>query len=153
MPAIVNVNATLDEVARAMLSSPASHVACVVSDDGMLKGLLSLDALTDDLFYHILPEEFIKEITDMEKMLSFADKSRLKTAGDAMSEPHWVRHGETLKDAFIRMHKHKLPGIPVVDEQYHVVGYINQLELLGICLDDPQMESKKTDKKKTKEKK
>jgi hypothetical protein len=136
MPAIVNVNDPLDEVARQMLQRPWAHLACVVSDEGMLKGLLSLEALTDDLMVHILPEEFLSEITDMQKMLSFADKSRMRTAGDAMSEPHFVKHGETLKDAFVRLHKYHLPGIPVVDQKYQVVGYINQLEILGICLGD-----------------
>ena len=33
------------------------------------------------------------------------------------------------------MHEHGLSGVPVVDERYHVVGYINLLELLAICLE------------------
>jgi CBS domain-containing protein len=44
-----------------------------------------------------------------------------------------VKQGETVKDAFERMHEHRLSGLPVVDERYHVVGYINLLELLVLC--------------------
>ena len=51
-----------------------------------------------------------------------------------MQKPVWVKRNETVKDAFKRMHEHRLPGLPVVDERYHVVGYINLLELLITCL-------------------
>jgi CBS-domain-containing membrane protein len=32
------------------------------------------------------------------------------------------------------MHDHHLPGLPVVDDEYHVVGYINLLELMAVCI-------------------
>ncbi len=31
------------------------------------------------------------------------------------------------------MHEHDLPGLPVVDDRYQVIGYINLIELLAIC--------------------
>ena len=118
-----------------MLTHPNVHVASVVAEDGRLVGLLSLKTLADDLFFHILPEEFIAESTDIEKMMDFADKTRILTAGDAMIPPVWVKHGETVKNAFKRMHDNELPGLPVVDDRYHVIGYINLLELLALCLE------------------
>ena len=134
-PTIVGPEASLNEVAQAMLAHPRVHVACVVAEDGRLVGLLSLKTLADDLFFHILPEEFIAESTDIEKMMDFANKTRILTAGDAMIPPVWVKHGETVKHAFKRMHDNGLPGLPVVDDRYHVIGYINLLELLAICMD------------------
>ena len=116
-----------------MLAKPGVNVACVTSADGVLKGLLPLNVLTDDLFYHILPEEFISEVSDMEKMMDFAQRNRVRSAEDAMQEPVWVKLDDTVKDAFVLMHQHKLPGIPVIDGTYQVVGYINQLELLAAC--------------------
>jgi CBS domain-containing protein len=104
-----------------------------VAEDGRLVGLISLKTLADDLFFHILPEEFIAEITDIEKTLSFADKTRILTAEDAMSSPVWVKCGETVKDAFKRIHDNDLPGLPVVNDTYHVIGYINLLELISLC--------------------
>ena len=133
-PTIVSIDTPLEEVARAMLVHPRVHVSSVVAEDGRLVGLLSLRALADALFLHILPEEFLSEITDIEKMMDFAGKTRLRTAGDAMTPPLWVKRGETVKEAFVRMHDNKLPGLPLVDESYHVIGYINLLELLGLCL-------------------
>jgi CBS domain-containing protein len=126
----------LTEVAQEMLTHPSVHVACVVAEDGRLVGLISLRTLADDLFFHILPEEFIAETTDIEKTMSFADKTRILTAEDAMIPPVWVKCGETVKDAFKRIHENNLPGLPVVNDTYHVIGYINLLELLAICQDD-----------------
>jgi len=133
-PALVKPEMTLDTVPRAMLAHPGVHVACVVNDEGRLIGLLDLGTLADDLFFHIMPEEFLSEVTDLDRVLKFAEKSRMRTVADAMKEPVWVKHGETVKDAFRRMHDHGLPGLPVVDDRYHVVGYINLLELMAVCL-------------------
>ncbi len=131
-PTIVTANTSLEDVALAMLDHPNVHVASVVAEDGRLIGLLELSVLADDLFFHILPEEFLSETTDVDKMMAFADKTRTLTAQDAMLPAVWVKQGETVKDAFQRMHSNKLPGLPLVDECYKVIGYVNLLELLSI---------------------
>lgn len=133
-PTIVKIDTPLEDVARAMMLHPRVHVASVVAEDNRLVGLLSLRALGDALFLKILPEEFLGEITDFEKMMDFAGKTRLRTAGDAMTPPLWVKRGDSVKEAFIRMHDDKLPGLPLVDERYHVIGYVNLLELMGLSL-------------------
>lgn len=135
-PTIVSQEASINEVSQAMLAQPNVHVASVVADDGRLVGLLSLNTLADDLFFHILPEEFIAESTDIEKMMTFAEKSRILSARDAMIPPVWVKHGETVKIAFKRMHENGLPGLPIIDDCYLVIGYINLLELIALCLED-----------------
>jgi len=135
-PTIVRPDTPLDKVAQAMLASPNVHMACVVNEEGRLVGLLGLRTLADDLFFHILPEEFLSEATDLEHVMEFAKKSDMRTAGDAMSEPVWVKVGERVKDAFKRMHDHRISGLPVVDNRYQVVGYINLLELMAACVDE-----------------
>ncbi|PKO23673.1 MAG: hypothetical protein CVU38_02765 [Chloroflexi bacterium HGW-Chloroflexi-1] len=135
-PVIVRTDTPLDGVIQEMLKSPNVHVACVMSGEGRLVGLLSLQALADHLFFHILPEEFLSEVTDLERVMEFADRSRMQLAADAMQEPVWVKRGETAKDAFKRMHEQRISGLPVVDDHYHVVGYINLLELLAVCAAD-----------------
>jgi CBS domain-containing protein len=137
-PTIVAAKATLTEVAQEMLTHPSVHVACVVAEDSRLVGLISLKTLADDLFFHILPEEFIAESTDIEKTMSFADKTRILTAEDAMIPPVWVKCGDTVKDAFKRIHDNDLPGLPVVNDTYQVIGYINLLELIALCPDDQE---------------
>ncbi len=140
-PTVVSPENSLNEVAQAMLIHPDVHVACVVAEDDRLVGLLSLRNLADDIFFHILPEEFIAESTDVEKMMAFADKSRILCAGDAMIEPVWVKPRDTVRDAFQRMHDNELSGLPVVDDLYHVTGYINLLELVALCMDKKEKEN------------
>jgi len=133
-PTIVSLDTPLDEIAQAMLTHPRVHVACVLADDDRLVGLIHLRALADDIFFHILPEEFLSEISDLDEAMEFANRSQMRTAADAMQDPIWVKQGETVKEAFKRMHEHDLAGLPVVNDLYHVVGYINLLELLAIFL-------------------
>lgn len=135
-PTTVGPDTPLDEIARIMLTHPNVHVVCVVAEDGRLMGLLGLRALADDVFFHIMPEEFLSEIHDLDEAIAYANRSRMRTAADAMQDPVWVKQGETVKAAFKRMHEHKLSGIPVVDERYHVIGYINLLELLALCFQE-----------------
>lgn len=131
---IVSGDSPLDDVAQAMLARPSVHVASVVAGDGRLIGLLELSVLADDLFFHILPEEFLSEITDLETLMAYAKKTRALTAKDAMIPAVWVKRGETVTEAFKRMHANNLPGLPIVDERYQVIGYINLLELLSLCI-------------------
>ena len=135
-PTIVSPDTPLDEIARLMLTHPSVHVICVIADDGRLVGLLGLRTLADDIFFHIMPEEFLSEIHHLDEAIEFAKRSRMRIAADAMREPIWVKQGEKVKDAFKRMHEHRLSGIPVVNDQYHVVGYINLLELIALCCED-----------------
>lgn len=135
-PVTVGPDTPLEEVARAMHEHPRVSVACVVNEEGRLVGLLELATLADDFFFRIMPEEFLSEVTDLEAVARFAEKSRLRTAADAMGKPAWVKVGETVKDAFKRMHDLKLSGLPVVDSRYHVVGYLSLRDLMAACSPD-----------------
>ena len=134
-PTIVSADTPLDVVSSRLHAHPNVHVVCVVADDGRLIGLISLQNLADALFVHLLPEEYLSRIHELEDVMQFADRSRMRTAADAMQAPQWVKGGEAVKDAFRKMHEFGLSGLPVVDDLYHVVGFINLLELLAVCFD------------------
>lgn len=140
-PVTVSPDAPLDEVARALAAHPGVRVACVVTEEGRLIGLLDLHTITEDLLFYILPEELFREITDLERVAEFAEKTRIRTAADGMQRPVWVKETDTLKQALMLMHEHRLSGLPVVDEAYRVVGYMDLLGLLTHCL--AQRESEK----------
>ena len=133
-PATVSPSAPLDEVARAMLLRPYVHVACVVAEDGCLVGLLSLHTVVDNLFLRVLPEELLAEIGDLDDVMQFAQISHMRTAADAMQEPAGLRPSDTVKEAFKRMHESHLPGLPVLDESNHVIGYVSLMTLLEVYL-------------------
>lgn len=132
-PVQVSHTTPLDQVAVAMQEQPRVRVACVINDEGRLVGLLSLRALADDLFFHIMPEEFLSESFNLDRAKDFAQKSRLRTAGDAMQPAIWIKKSDKVREAFKRMHDNQLPGLPVVDDRYQVIGYINLIELLLLC--------------------
>lgn len=139
-PTLVHPDASLQEVARSMCLRHNTHLACVVDENGRLVGVLDLQTLADDLFFYITPEEFLTEITDLDEMMRFAQRSGVRLARDAMQKPVWVKPTDTVKDAFRRMHDHHLPGLPVVDDSYRVIGYINLLGLIASCTDGSQQE-------------
>lgn len=131
-PTIVQRDLDLMTVAKVMINNPGVTVASVVNDRQRLVGLLPLRDLVDDLFLGVIPEEYLSETRDWEDALHFADLSRTQTAGDAMRPAIFVRRDDRVKDAFHNMHRHKLSGIPVVNEHHKVTGYINLLELLAL---------------------
>jgi len=131
-PARVRKEQSLLEAARILAKYPTATVACVVNDEDRLVGLLPLQNLVDDLFLLVVPEDFLLETRSLDDALRFAHLSRTQTVADAMLPPLSVKMDDPVKDAFRKMHKNRLPGIPVVDDARHVVGYINMLELLEL---------------------
>lgn len=145
-PVIVQTHQPLIEVAEAMLSARDNvHVACVVNERQRLVGLLSLRNLADDLFMQVVPEDFLSEAHDLEDVLHFAELGRTHTAGDAMIPAVWVKEDDTIKDGFHKMHENQLSGIPILNDRYEVIGYINLLELLAIYARDQKSSENEAD--------
>ena len=140
-PTVVTQETPLDVVAEMVMETPNNHVVCVVDDQARLTGLISIRKLADDLFFHIFPEEFLSELTDLEHLMDFAKMSSMRSAGDAMQEPVWIKENDSVKEAFKRMHENKLPGLPVINDAYQVTGYINLLSLLSQRVKDARREA------------
>jgi CBS domain-containing protein len=133
--ALVRQDAPLDEVARVILAHPRVPVVAVVNEEGRLIGILNVHTVADGLFFHIMPEEFLSKVIDLDDVMKFAAQSGMRSAEDAMLPPISVKSTDKVRDAFKRMHEHDLVGLPVVDDRYHVIGYIDLLELMAACLD------------------
>ena len=142
-PVIVRRDKVLEQIPQALMAQPGVQVVCVISEDDVLVGLLPLSDLADALLFHEMPEEFLSEVTDLEDVIEFAKRSRVRTAADVMKPPVWVRQDDPVELVFRRMHQHRLSGLPVVDETYHVIGYISLLALLltVYCLPHPSREA------------
>ncbi|HEY64806.1 MAG TPA: CBS domain-containing protein [Caldilineae bacterium] len=136
-PVIVHEEDTLDEAARAMIQHPDVHCACVVNDENQLVGVLPLSTVAEDVFLHIIPEEFLSHVTNWNSVADFAQRSRVRRVREAMLPPVWVKLDDTVEDAFRKIHElgvRELQGLPVVDDNYRVVGYVNLLGLLRVWL-------------------
>ncbi len=130
----VQADAPLHQVVEAILARPRIQVVCVVNREERLIGLIDIASLADAMFFEMFPEEFISEAIDAEKVLTYLQRSRVRSAEDLMRPPAWVKMQDNLEKVFHVLHAEKLNGVPVIDDHYHVVGYINLLELMAFCL-------------------
>ncbi len=135
-PVVMPTSATLLEAAKAFLQSPYAHVGAIISQTGHLLGVITLRQLADHIFFGIMPEVFYSELTsDIDQSLDFGKMANVHNIADLMLEPVSIRLSDTVGDAFAQMHKHGLSGLPIVDENTRVVGYISLQDLLNLSLD------------------
>jgi CBS-domain-containing membrane protein len=127
---VVHAGDSLQRLAEMVVERPQCRVVSVVDDRERLIGLVPIRTLVNDIFLKIVPEEFLGEITDLDAVMRYAGHLQARTAADIMVEPTSVEPQETLRDAFERMHHADLNGLPVVDTDHRVLGYLDQLELL-----------------------
>jgi CBS domain-containing protein len=133
-PVVVGREDSLERLASLAVENTGCRVLSVVEDGGRLVGLIPVRVLVNDIFLKVVPEEFLGEIQDYEAALKYAEHVGARTAADIMLEPVSVHPHETVRDAFARMHEHRLNGVPITDAGERVVGYIDQLELLIVWL-------------------
>ncbi len=140
-PARIPPDASLEDAVNEALAHRAAQVLAVVNEEGHLVGVLDRETLANALLLSIFPEEFIGSVQDLDQALDFADRTRIRSVADVMLEPAWARLDDTIRDAFHTMRERKLPGIPVVDDQYRVVGYVNMLDLMAIHIQEVRKNS------------
>lgn len=133
-PVTVQADTPIQNIVDEIMARPRVHLVSVVNRENRLIGVIDLQALADAFFFSVFPEEFLSEIKDLKNVMDFAEHLQCNTAEDLMHEPVWVKQEDTLETAFRLMHENKLPGLPVIDEHYHLVGYINLLELMAVCM-------------------
>lgn len=129
-PIVVHVDDNLHRLAELAIERPSCRVLAVVDADELLIGLVPVRLLVNDIFLKIVPEEFLGVIADVDDVMEYARHIRARTAGDIMLDPVSVMGQQTVRDAFETMHKARLNGLPIVDADRKVVGYLDQLEML-----------------------
>jgi CBS domain-containing protein len=67
--------------------------------------------------------------------MEYAERLGARTAADVMEPPISLRPDETAREAFRRLNDTGLAGLPVVDEQGRVEGYLDELELLLVWVE------------------
>ena len=133
-PCTVFQDAPLEEVAEVLGREPGLHTVAVVDRQGQLKGIISMRILLDDIFLRLAPEEFLADMREMVGVEEFGRISRAATAGDLMEGPVFIRMEDTVREAFARLHEHRLEGLPIVNEAMKVVGYLDRFQLLRLAL-------------------
>ncbi len=120
---VVYENASLSKIAEEMIKDPKTTAVYVIDENKKLKGVIPLDELIQYIYYEYIPEDFI--------MYHFPlVLSNDATAQDIMLPPVYVKDTDTITDAFKKMFKNRMKEVPVVDEDMHVIGDLNMLELI-----------------------
>jgi len=133
-PCIVGEQDDLMQVTEAMAAKPGTQTAAVVDKERRLVGAIPMRLLLAELYLRVAPEEFLVGMRAMEDIEEFGKISRARTAKELMQPPVWVTMGDSARDAFAKMHEHKLEGLPIVDRDMRVVGYLDRFQLVRLWL-------------------
>jgi CBS-domain-containing membrane protein len=133
-PCVVDEDADLLRICERLGEGPAVQTVAVVDRAGRLTGIIPLRLLLDELFLRVAPEEFLSGLRGMEGIEEFGRISRARTARDLMQPAVYVTMDDSVREAFSRMHEQRLEGLPVVDKDMHVVGYLDRVQLIRLWL-------------------
>jgi len=136
----IPANAVMSQVVLALQRNPSTHVAAVVSRENHLLGLVTLRMVADQIFFTITPEIFFSEVFDQEQAEKFGKMSSVRSVSDCMIPPISVHASASVRKAFRLMHENDLSGLPIVDDDNHVVGFLGLLELLTLVSDRGEIE-------------
>jgi CBS domain-containing protein len=128
---------TLIEIIKSVERAPRVLTLAVVDAGGRLLGVIPFTQIVDEVFWQVSPEEFLSDVHNLDDAHEYAMKSRLSraaTAGEMMRPPVYVREDELVVDAFRKMREADLRGLPIVDADMVVIGYIDMLELVLVWL-------------------
>jgi CBS-domain-containing membrane protein len=82
----------------------------------------------------VAPEEFLADLRAMEGVEEFGKLSRAHTARELMQRAVCVTMEDSVREAFSRMHERRLEGLPVVDQDVRVIGYLDRLQLIRLWI-------------------
>ena len=133
-PCVVEEDAGLLHICEELGESPGVNTVAVVDKTGRLTGIIPISLLLDALFLHVAPEEFLADLRLMEGVEEFGKLSRARSARDLVQPAVYVTMGDSVREAFSRMHERRLDGLPVVDGEMRVVGYLDRLQLIRLWL-------------------
>jgi hypothetical protein len=132
-PVIVRVDTPITEVLSKLLNNPRVATASVINTEERLMGIIKIANLSEVLMAPIVPEAYIDDPDEYNKALQFSNPDQAMVAADIMGEPVYAMLDATLEKTYLRMKNQNMTGLPVVDQNYHVKGYISLLELLSRC--------------------
>jgi CBS domain-containing protein len=132
-PTIVKMNTPLLEVMTLLLANPGVPAACVVNNEDHLMGVIPIKSLADVMMIPVMPEAYINDADEYEKALQYAQITDEHIAAGIMKDPIFITDEDILEDVFQKMRGNNLSGIPVVDKNYHIKGFITLLGLMAVC--------------------
>jgi CBS domain-containing protein len=137
-PNVVHSSDDLLTVAHQAIGHPSTRVLAVVDSEERLVGILPVLRLVEEIVARAAPEDLLAEVTDLESAARFGRGVGARVAADLMSPPLWLTPQSSVADAFRAMKHGRYSGLPMIDEDGRVVGYIDLLELALAYLTDAE---------------
>lgn len=132
-PIVVRMDQPLKEVLNSFAENPDDCIACVENREGRLMGIIHSQQLAEMMFIPVIPEEYIDDPEGYDQAVKYADPNNLQVAAEIMNDPVFVYPDDSLEHAFSVMRDNNIPGIPVVDKNYRVKGFVTLVDLLKVC--------------------
>lgn len=127
-PTIAYETDSLVKVAEKIVEDPKTRAVYVLNSQDELVGIIPVIELIQYIYYEYIPTEYITYRFPL--ALSCEPK-----ANDIMLPPVYVKDDDPIKIAFRKMFKENLKELPVVDDNMHVIGDLNILELIVAWLE------------------
>ncbi len=136
-PLIVNPDDDLLVVMRRSAAQPATRLIGVVDrDTDVILGVLPILRVVESVVARVMPESLMTGLDDIDDIARFGHAVGARTAGEAMLPPATVAPSATIAEAFRMMHRRRLSGLYVVDDEgRRPTGYLDLLELAVRYLD------------------
>jgi CBS domain-containing protein len=132
-PTVVKMNTPLIDVLTLLIANPRVPAACVVNNQDHLMGVIPIKSLADVMMIPVMPESFINDADDYEKALQYAQITDQHIAAGIMKDPIFMLEEDTLANVFQKMRENNLSGVPVVNKNYQIKGFITLLGLMAVC--------------------
>lgn len=128
-PLLVALDADLREVVRRSARQSATRLIGVVDENGRLAGVTPVTRVAESIVAKAVPEALLIDVADAATATEFSQSMEVRVASDIMLPPATVVMADTIGDAFRLMHRRKLGGVYIVDEDGRPIGYLDLLEL------------------------
>jgi CBS domain-containing protein len=125
-----------DSEFRGLVELVRSHreirVIAVTDAQGVLVGVIPIRTIYDALFSDVFPAAALGEVSSVEDAMDVADELVHRIAGELMVEASALTLDETLHDAFIKLHRESVSGMPVIDEDGQPIGYLDHMAIVPL---------------------
>jgi CBS domain-containing protein len=128
-PLLVPADADLLDVVRRASRQPSTRVIGVIDPDGVLVGVIPVTRVAESIVARVAPEALLVDVEDMRTAELFSHSVADRVAAAIMLPPAVTRATETIGEAFRTMHRRKLGGLYIVDDEGRPTGYLDLLEL------------------------
>jgi CBS domain-containing protein len=125
MPPTVQKNATIGQVLGALLSNCRSMKVYVIDVEGNLVGVVTSDSLIK-----LLATEASTKQSDSHHLTELSGQILAEGVERAMVRPSPIKADTLLKEAISTMKDEHLADLPIVDDDYKLVGELVGLKLL-----------------------